>query len=379
MTMERPTLNTLPRFGRFRFEALRDVAPDGPNRHLIRGILNSQELSVLYGPSGSGKTFIALDIAAHIASGRPWCGKEVAQGAVVYLATEGGTGTIDRLIALREAFGDDIPIFYWRGEFNFLNGTDVYDLLDDLDCLAGNIADPIRMVIFDTLSQAIPGGNENASEDMTSVIHAAGSIQRGQGCAVMLVHHSAKSSPANARGHSSLLCAVDTAIEVSNGEIAVRKQRNLDAGKNIGFTLEKVEVAFPGHAQTIESCRVQWGNGRSEKDRDQHTKDSSAALSVLETISGADAGIPVDQWRNACMDTPYFAAKPSEDARRKAFNRGRSKLETMRLVELDRDMVVLSADRTSLDNVPTCPPGHWTGQTRTHPFRGVRCPGCPKV
>ena len=64
---------------------------------LIEGLLDCGALSVMFGPSGCGKTFFALDLAAHIALGRPWRGREVLQGPVVYIAAEGGYGILDRL------------------------------------------------------------------------------------------------------------------------------------------------------------------------------------------------------------------------------------------------------------------------------------------
>jgi RecA-family ATPase len=42
--------------------------------YLVKGWLDRGAMSVVYGPSNVGKTFFAVDVAYHIAVGRPWHG-----------------------------------------------------------------------------------------------------------------------------------------------------------------------------------------------------------------------------------------------------------------------------------------------------------------
>ena len=49
-------------------------------RWLIRGIIEQDSLTVIYGPSGQGKSFIALSMAAAIATGSAWFDCKVSQG-----------------------------------------------------------------------------------------------------------------------------------------------------------------------------------------------------------------------------------------------------------------------------------------------------------
>ena len=56
----------------------------------IDGLIPGEKITWLYGPSRSGKSFIAVDMAAAIASGRPWLGRQCDQSTVVYVAAEGG-------------------------------------------------------------------------------------------------------------------------------------------------------------------------------------------------------------------------------------------------------------------------------------------------
>src|SRR5688572_3923506 len=67
---------------------------------LIRDIMPTPGLCLLYGASGYGKSFVAIDLAMSVATGRDWMGQfPVEQGAVVYIAAEGLSGIKKRVAA----------------------------------------------------------------------------------------------------------------------------------------------------------------------------------------------------------------------------------------------------------------------------------------
>jgi len=72
---------------------------DREQSFVIKGLLPEQSFVSMYGPSGSFKSFLALDWACHIASGIDWDGHKVKQGAVLYVAGEGGFGVTKRIRA----------------------------------------------------------------------------------------------------------------------------------------------------------------------------------------------------------------------------------------------------------------------------------------
>jgi putative DNA primase/helicase len=45
-------------------------------------------MSAKYGMPGTAKSALAGDLGAHAASGHPWFGRPVSQGAVLYIAAE---------------------------------------------------------------------------------------------------------------------------------------------------------------------------------------------------------------------------------------------------------------------------------------------------
>ena len=77
---------------------------------LIDGVIPSGSINWLVAPPQSCKTFVALDMAASIAGGRPWHGRETAGAVVLYIAAEGGNDIHVRRAAADMAAGDTGPL-----------------------------------------------------------------------------------------------------------------------------------------------------------------------------------------------------------------------------------------------------------------------------
>ncbi|TXI80661.1 MAG: hypothetical protein E6Q39_02265, partial [Crocinitomicaceae bacterium] len=63
-----------------------------PTDWLIHGFFESDSMSLLFGDPAAGKSFVAIDLAACIATGKDWHGHKTKQGAVIYIAGEGMNG-----------------------------------------------------------------------------------------------------------------------------------------------------------------------------------------------------------------------------------------------------------------------------------------------
>ncbi len=102
--------------------------------------------------------------------------------------------------------------------------------------------------MIDTLARAFGGGNENASEDMGAFITAAGAIQQRYDSALLVVHHAGKDATKGLRGHSSLLGAVDTELEIiriedaPKGILHISKQKDGEDGQRMGFQMVTVDI-----------------------------------------------------------------------------------------------------------------------------------------
>ena len=185
---------------------------------LVRNLLPGRGLAVMYGPSGSGKTFAALDLAFAIVRGRSWFGVRVKTGGgIIYIATEGAMRLrVEAYCSANAIEKRDIDrVGFLESGINLLDPrADVAALAAAVQTHAGKIGAPIYSVIIDTLNRSMPGGNENASEDMGAVIGCAKQLEAAFGCLVLFVHHSGKNESAGSRGHSSLKAATDAEISV---------------------------------------------------------------------------------------------------------------------------------------------------------------------
>lgn len=249
-----------------------DSIEDEPVEWLIQDVLPKKAFAALYGPPGSYKSFVALDIAEAVATGRAWMGREVqSAGAVLYICGEGfgGIGARIKACKLHNRTEAGAEIYVIRAAINMRSSAEDFDLLvASIKDLMDRTGVQFELVQIDTLARAFGGGNENNSEDMGAFIHNAGRIQRMLGCAMMVLHHSGKDATKGLRGHSSLLGAVDTQLELlkidaqpnpsspiaGSGILTISKQKDGQDGLKIGFEMVKVEIK--GSALGISDAQI---------------------------------------------------------------------------------------------------------------------------
>ena len=238
-----------------------EVSFDRKADYLVKGWLGSEAVSVVYGDSNCGKSFLGLDISAHVASGLPWMGHNVRKGNVLYLACEGGLKSYGpRIEAIRNARSD----LYDAGMADhFLLLPTPVDLHGDKDIDAISAALPdldFSLIVVDTLAMSMGGGSENDSADMGKYIQNIFELKAHYNCHVMIIHHSGKDKSKGSRGHSSLRAAVDTEIQVSDEgsfrTATCKKQRDMENGKQVAFTLRGVDLGLDDENDPITSCVV---------------------------------------------------------------------------------------------------------------------------
>jgi len=221
---------------------------------LIKGLLDQQTMSVLYGDSNVGKTFVAMDMAYHVATGTPYAGMRVAKMAVVYVVMEGGNGVDKRADALLAKYGADAdPDFHLLKSAMDLRTSEPD--LTELVQLVRSVPD-VGLVVIDTLSRALAGGDENSPVDMGNIVRNLDAVRNACRAHIMIVHHTGKDKARGARGHSSLRAATDTEIEVEDGKICVTKQRDLDKSWTSAFDLIVHTLGADADGEPITSCTV---------------------------------------------------------------------------------------------------------------------------
>lgn len=324
-----------------------DIKINNDTIDFVEGLLVERSAIVVYGESNSGKTFWVTDLALHVASGRTWRNKEVTQGGVVYLALEGSIGFSNRIAAWKEEFGNDTLV-------QFAAITETVDLLNpdiDLDRVIAAIHTanaafglPVKLVVIDTLSRAMAGGNENAPEDMGALVMNMDAIRHATGAAVLWIHHSGKDTAKGARGHSLLRAACDTEIEITADDThrnaRVSKQRELESGQDHSFTLKVVDLGTNNRDHPITSCVVIHDNVNTVRPKPPRLTDTAKRAMIILTELFSETGhidIAEDSWRDAF----YSRAMPGaeKEGRRKAFRRAADTLLALKIVELNNSRV----------------------------------------
>jgi len=285
-------------------------------------------LVALFGPPASFKSFHAMSIAECIASGRPWMGKEInGSGPVLYIAGEGYGGIGARIAAIKQHHKtpDSAQLYVVRSMINLRSSADDFtNLVLAIDELVQLIGVQLRMIVIDTLARSFGGGNENNSDDMGVYIQSLGKIQNRYKCSLMLLHHAGKDTSKGLRGHSSLLAAVDTQMEIlrftdsMKGQIFLSKQKDGEQGERYGFEAITVDIDRSdlglenGSSLVIEASDVGDTKDKTEENKPQKGKPIGAKQkiaekslnvaiktfgSIMDTPEGRKNTITLDQWK----------------------------------------------------------------------------------
>jgi hypothetical protein len=243
-----------PTPGNWRFPLIAaDDLPDLEVQWLVEDILPALGFAVLYGRPGSFKTFVALYVATMIAATMSAFGRRTRAGCVVYVAAEGAAGLKRRYQALRRTYDlpNGIPLHFLRSAVDLRNEGVAAEFIAEVLAQCG---EPV-LIVFDTLARNFGGGNENASEDMGAFVANVDLIRTRLGAAALIVHHTGKDESKGSRGHSSLLGAVDTELEVTRtsedgaetrtGKLHVTKQKDGEDGISFLYRLDVVPFETP--------------------------------------------------------------------------------------------------------------------------------------
>lgn len=261
-----------------------DMVKRPPPDFLIEDLIAVRASAVLFGEPGSGKSFVALDLALSVAAGTPWQGRPVSPGKAVYFAAEGGAGLGKRI----EAWCLD------RGVAPASLANRLIVVEDTVDLMSAEQAAALvsvcqhwqpDLVVFDTLSRSMAGGDENSVADVTRAMANVEAIHGVCEAAVVYVHHAGKGG--DYRGSTGIKANVETMVEVTNKDGVVtarcRKQKDLLPFAPIGMELRQVASSCVLHPSTGSVPSLEWK--------------VLCLLLTLDLISAC--GHPVDRTREA--------------------------------------------------------------------------------
>ena len=265
-----------------------------PPDELVEGVLTAGDGSVLYGDSNSGKTFFVIDMAAAVARGARWMGRNTEPGLVVYLAAESPASVRGRLQAYQRHHGVRVPNFaIVQSPIDLFDGdADTEAVIAVVRQLERQRGQKVRLIVGDTLARLSAGANENAGQDMGLVVRRFDRIRTACNAHFLLIHHSGKAAANGARGWSGIRAAVDTEIEVTDspaGRCAeITKQRDLSTkGERIGFRLDTVTLGTTKWGAAATSCVVVPADA---PDKPQGKRVSEVGGAVLEYLRSQPAG-----------------------------------------------------------------------------------------
>lgn len=332
---------------------------------LVDGILQQGTLTLVLGAPGCGKSFLVQDLAFNLALGRDWFGHShdaETRTGVLYIAAEAGGGTVTRAKAFciyNDLDGADLapescPIHFIRAPVDLLDPETV----SAIELTWEAFANRFEVIVFDTLSRCMPGGNENSPEDMTKAINTLDLIRHWTDATIIVVHHTPIAEKDRPRGHSSLLAAADTAIKVEKlGEArraTVTYQRDGEEGMQLTFRLSPIETGLDHHGRLVTSCVVELSNSVDAKAARSMSGYQSEAYDALvelakevevqradtETVShrglvgGKFTPVPVKLWRKEFDRRISKGQDMNREASRKAFCRAKKSLQEMEIVEV---------------------------------------------
>jgi AAA domain len=200
---------------RYRPLSLHEIAKQKSPQWLISRHIPEKSLVELFGEYASCKSFLALSWAFSIASGKPWLGRKVQQGHVIYVYAEGTLGLRKRALAWCKENGlDDFP-----ERFHAIPRAVDMRNPEALDYLALAIKLELKdekpsLIVLDTLNRCFGGGEENSNKDMSEFIAGCDKLKEEFDATVLVVHHSGKDRAKGGRGASAFGSAMDVIFEL---------------------------------------------------------------------------------------------------------------------------------------------------------------------
>ena len=285
-----------------------DLAARPPLSWCIKGVMPKTGLSAIFGPSGSGKSFVVIDLAMALASGLPWFSLRTKACPVTYCALEGEGGVAQRVAAYRARHGNvGEQVRYLLQPVNILNSTDVEALAKAITDTGGAGG----VTILDTLNRAAPGSDENDSKDMGLIIAAAKALQVLVGGLVLLVHHTGKDVTKGLRGHSSLLAALDCAIEIIRAgdrrSWCIAKSKDGLDGNAHAFRLDVVELGIDEDGDQITSCVIVPETvtaGEVQKVKIPRGGNQKIILKAIRELLKSDTTFDTEKWPKSAAGRP---------------------------------------------------------------------------
>ena len=299
-------------------------ATSAPRGYLIKHLLAPGDVGALIGPPSAGKSVLAPHIAYAVAQGRPVFGLRTKPGRVLYAAAEDGAGMRQRVRALYDRHGN-------TPNLALVDITNLRDQEASAELHAAVVEWNASLLVIDTLSAAWSGLDENSSVGLGEVVTFARRVA-ATGCAVLLIHHTAKAGDGSPRGHSVLNGTLDMCLALGergvDGAIRAKLQKNRNGtpDRDIAFRIAIAELGEDEDGDTITApiaAEVMAERSSAPKLSPQQSIAWGEFLKLQARTSPDSAGTSVvqtDEWKEACVDAA-LSSSSNPDSQRRTFTR----------------------------------------------------------
>lgn len=149
---------------------------------LIEDLWENNSVGVIGAPSKSFKSTLTLNLACAVATGKPFDGREVKQGAVLIIQGENNLSMEQHKIY--SITGEtELPIYFVDDNITM---DHIYKLKDSIIKLG------IKLLIIDPMYLLFGSGDINKHQDIVLRLEMLSDLSKNTNCSIMLVHHSRK-------------------------------------------------------------------------------------------------------------------------------------------------------------------------------------------
>lgn len=294
---------------------------------IVDDYIESDSLAQVFGDPGGGKSFVSIDIACCIATGTPWHGHEVKQGAVFYVAGEGHNGLARRFKAWtigNKVSLDGVPLYKSHRAAQLYDATEAAVVAQSIKQLSEEAGCKPSLIVIDTLARNM-GGDENSTEDMNSFIqHLDTYLRQPYKCCVLVVHHSGAMDKDRSRGSTALRGALDAEYRCQLDqnskmiEFTAKKMKDAEMPQSKAFSITQVDLPLvdkrgePVKGAYLTTVDISGLMEKVQKKAEFLGKNQRIALNALvsleyrnaQLVSAGDLPLPIDNdaWRVACAE-----------------------------------------------------------------------------
>lgn len=172
------------RKNKFNIVRVDEIEPfDHTDFWLIEDFWENGSVGVIGAPSKSFKSTFALNLACAVATGKPFDGRKVKQGAVLIIQGENNLSMEQHKIYAVTGCDTPPPIYFVDDNITM---EQVYRLENDIRELG------VKLLIIDPMYLLFGSGDINRHQDIVERLEMLTRLSKNTGCAVMLIHHSRK-------------------------------------------------------------------------------------------------------------------------------------------------------------------------------------------